>query len=75
MSYDDLQFERWLESGKTKMELDGKHQIDDDVPIDEQAMLTALKDAREWQLQLDADVESLTTEWTDYKEQDECYGE
>ena len=65
MSYDDLQFERWLEGGKAKMVADGKHQIDSDVPIDEQAMLDALKDAKEWQLQLDADNANLTTEWTD----------
>ena len=75
MGYEDLAFENWLSSGRDKMEAAGKHQIDDDVPIDEAAMLSALKDAREWQMQLDADVESLTTEWTDYKEQDECYGE
>ena len=47
------------------MEAGGKHQIDDDVPIDEQAMLDALKDAKEWQMQLDDDTENLTTEWTD----------
>ena len=65
MGYEDLAFERWLESGRDKMEADGKHQIDDDVPIDEAAMLDALKDSKEWQMQLDDDTENLTTEWTD----------
>ena len=32
-----------LESGRDKMEAAGKHQIDDDVPIDEAAMLIRLE--------------------------------
>ena len=65
MSYEDLEFERWLERGAGKAKADGKHMIDADVPFDEAAMVDALKDAQEWQMQLDADTENLITDWTD----------
>ena len=65
MSYDDLQFERWLERGQDKTEADGKVLINADVPFEEQAMLDALKDARDWQEQIDADTENLIVDWTE----------
>ena len=65
MSYEDLAFERWLESGQDKKEAAGKVLINADVELDEAAMLDAARDAREWQMQLDADNENLTTEWVD----------
>ena len=63
MSYSDLRFERWLERGQDEMEADGKILINADVQLDEQAMLDAARDAKDWQEQLDADTENLTTEW------------
>ena len=71
----ELEYEDWLERERNKTEAGGKHLIDSDVELDEAAMLDALKDSKDWQQQLDADTENLITDWTDYKEQDECYGE
>ena len=65
MSYEDLQFERWLEREQDKTEADGKVLIDSDVPLDEAAMLDAMKDAKDWQQQLDADTENLIVAWTE----------
>ena len=61
----ELEYEDWLERERNKARADGKHMIDDDVPIDEQAMLDALEDAKAWQMQLDADNENLITDWTE----------
>ena len=65
MGYEDLAFERWLEGGRDKKEADGKVLINADVELDEQAMLDAARDAREWQMQLDDDTENLSADWTD----------
>ena len=71
----ELEHEDWIERHRQRLQADGKHLIDDDVELDEAAMLDALEGAKAWQQQLDADTENLITDWTDYKEQDECYGE
>ena len=61
----ELEYEDWLERERNKTEAGGKHLIDDDVPFEEQAMLDAARDARDWQEQLDADTENLSAEWTE----------
>ena len=68
----ELEHEDWIERHRQRLQAGGKHLIDSDVELDEQAMLAALEDAKAWQQQLDADTENLIVEWT---EQDECYGE
>ena len=65
MGYEDLAFERWLEGGRDKKEVDGKVLINADVELDEDAMTQALKDSKEWQMQLDDDTENLSEEWTE----------
>ena len=71
----ELEYEDWLERERNKTEANGQVLINADVELDEQAVLDALEDAKAWQMQLDDDDKNLSAEWTDYKEQDECYGE